>query len=200
MQGTERALLQQRLTTARWRIVGLVGLSAVIIFYYHTQYTVVSTELNMLRVSYNKCDNQLNIKDEKCKKEATQLHKHYDKRLQSKENDHWKYIRRLNEDFNKERQEWLERLRNLSEHCGNDKQELQRQISTFEERIRLQDEHALQQVQDTDKVIKEKQEREDVLIKNVTDVRIDFEKCKKDLENVMEKHAICEKKLEKTWF
>ena len=28
--------------------------------------------------------------------------------------------------------------------------------------------------------------QEDVLIKNVTDIRIDFEKCKKDLENVME--------------
>ena len=160
----EMRMVQQRLTTARWIIVGLVGLIVAILFYYHTSYIEVSTELNMLRASYNKCENELNRKDEKCKEEVKQLHELYDKWLKSKEKDHWKYIRRLNEDFNKERQEWLERLRNLSEHSVNDKLELQKQISTFEERIRLQDEHALQQVQDADKVIKEKQEREDVLI------------------------------------
>lgn len=204
----EIRVLQQRLTDTRWFfgfiIVGIVvlciGIIGGIVFHYHTPYIEVSTELNMLRVSYNKCEDQKNIKDDKCKEEAKQLHDYWYNQVQNKEKDHKKDLidlnQKLHQEFKKEQQNLLEQWRNISKLCDNDKQELEKQVTKFEEKLK----YAITKTQDADKVIKESKKREDVLIFNVTEIRIALERCKNNLHTIGEKYVDCQQQLKSKWF
>ena len=205
METLEREIrvLQQRLTDTRWFlgfvIVGLVALCIGIVLYYHTPYVEVSTELNMLRASYNKCEDQLNMKDNKCVEEAKQLHEYWYNQVQNKEKDHKKDLKDLNQklhqEFRKEQQDFFEQWRNISKLCDNDKQELEKQVTKFEERLK----YAITKTKDADKVIEENKKREDVLIFNVTETRIALTKCESKLKYMGEQYLDCQEKLKSKW-
>ena len=206
METLEREIrvLQQRLTDTRWFlgfiIVVLVSLCIGIVFYYHTPYVEVSTELNMLRASYNKCEDQLNIKDDKCAEEAKQLHEYWYNQVQNKEKDHKKDLtdlnQKLHQEFRKEQQDFFEQWRSISKLCDNDKQELKKQVTKFEERLK----YAITKTKDADKVIEENKKREDVLIFNVTETRNALTKCESKLEYMGERYLDCQEKLKSKWF
>ena len=85
----------------------------------------------------------------------------------------------------KELQDLLEQLRNSSERCEIDKQKLENQVSTFEERLKT----AVERGEDLDKVKREN-----------TEIRISLAECKKDLNNLGEDYLDCQQKLNSKWF
>ena len=103
---------------------------------------------------------------------------------------------KLHQEFKKEQQNLLEQWRNISKLCDNDKQELEKQVTKFEEKLK----YAITKTQDADKVIEDSKKREDVLIFNVTETRIALAKCENKLEYMGEQYLHCQQKLMNKWF
>uniref|UniRef100_A0A1X7VHF8 Uncharacterized protein n=1 Tax=Amphimedon queenslandica TaxID=400682 RepID=A0A1X7VHF8_AMPQE len=78
--------------------------------------------------------------------------------------------------------------------------EVKLQMGKLQGRLEEKEKTAAANVFSCAETIKEKEKKIDVLLKDVTSLTKDFERCQSQKENMYEKHMDCENKLRKTWF